>query len=81
MTRLRSDPLYRHALKMAKNDAERRRIIATTEAVAEQFVDVLSKIGTQITNDPSQSSALQEALKRGAAVVNERDGKIASGSR
>lgn len=79
--RLRNDPLYRRALKLAPTDAERRRIIGTTEAVATQFFEALGPLGHHVRLDPSFGEKLQEALKRGAAVVKERDGTpVASGS-
>lgn len=79
--RLRNDPLYRRALKLAQTDAERRRIIGTTEAVAAQFFEALGPLGTHLRQDQSFAEKLQEALKRGAAVVKERDGtSVVSGS-
>lgn len=74
IARLRADPLYKRALKLAQTDADRKRIIGTTEAVARQFFEALGPIGAHLKQDQSFGEKLQEALKRGAEVVRERDG-------
>lgn len=79
--KLRANPMYREALRMARNDDERRRIIATTEGFLSSFVDSFSPIVNRAGNDPAFASQLQEAMKSGAKVVRESDGStIASGS-
>lgn len=72
--RLRADPLYRDALKMAQTDAERRRIIATTEGFLASFVESMSPIASQIGQDPQMAAQLQDAIMTGV-VVKENDGK------
>lgn len=79
--RLRADPTYRQALKMARNDAERRRIIATAEGFLSTFVDSLTPVAGRIAQDPVFASQLQQALKHGSQVIRESDGRpIVSGS-
>lgn len=79
--KLRADPMYREALRMARNDAERRRIIATAEGFLATFVESLSPVINRAQNDPKFATQLQEAIKSGAPVVRESDGtRIVSGS-
>jgi hypothetical protein len=73
--RLRRDPMYREALKMAPTDAERRRIIATCEGFISNFVDSLVPGIGKINASPNLTAQLQEALKHGAHVIKESDGK------
>ncbi len=72
--RLKKDPMYRDALKMAPSDAERRRIIATAEGFLTQFVDGLTPVAGKLQQDPALASQLLEALKSGAPVIKESDG-------
>lgn len=73
--RLRADPTYREALKMASNDDERRRIIATAEGFISGFVDSLLPGFSQISANSSLQEQLRQAIKLGARVVKEGDGK------
>lgn len=80
--KLRANPLYRDALKMARNDAERRRIIAVTEGFLTEFVTNINPVFGHAQTNPKFATKLQEALKSGAQVVKESDGTpIASGSK
>lgn len=72
--RLRADPMYRDALKMAQTDAERRRIIATAEGFLSSFVETMAPIAAQIKQDPGLAAQLLEAVRTGA-VIKENDGK------
>ncbi len=73
--RLRTDPMYKEALRMAPNDMERRRIIATAESFISNFVDSLVPGIGQISASRNLQEQLQQALKHGAHVVKESDGK------
>lgn len=72
--RLRTDPMYRDALKMARTDAERRRIIATAEGFLSSFVETMIPVAAKIKQDPDLAAQLQEAVRTGE-VVKESDGK------
>lgn len=74
INRLRNDPMYRDALKMAPTDEDRRRIIATTEGFLASFVDGLTPIASELQRNPSLASELQEAMKKGTRVIKESDG-------
>lgn len=75
LDRLRNDPMYRSALKMAKTDGERKKIIATAEGFLSTFFEAMSPIARGISSDPKQSSELLEAVKSGGRLVRESDGK------
>lgn len=75
LKRLRDDPMYLSALKMAKTDSDRRRIIATAEGFLGSFFDAMSPITGRIANDPKMSADLKEAVNSGKRVVRESDGK------
>lgn len=79
--RLRSDPMYVTALKMARTDEERKKIIATTEGFLANFIDSLSPVFKQVSNDKNLTSHLQKVLNHNEQVVKESDGKnVVSGS-
>jgi len=79
--RLRNDPMYVAALKMARTDEERRKIIATTEGFLSNIVDSLSPAFRQISNDKNLASHLRKVLNPNELVVKESDGKnVVSGS-
>lgn len=77
--RLRSDPLYQSALKAAKTDEERRRIIATTEAFVGQFAGVLAPLIQRAEVDPAFRVQLQRSLVMGKEVVSQVE-PVPSGS-
>lgn len=76
---LRADPLYQSALKAAKTDEERRRVIATTEGFVGQFADVLVPLIQRAEADPAFRTQLQRSLVTGEEVVSDVE-PIASGS-
>jgi hypothetical protein len=79
--RLRNDPMYVTALKMARTDEERKKIIATTEGFLANFIDSLSPVFKQVSNDKNLTSHLQKVLNHNEQVVKESDGKnVVSGS-
>lgn len=79
LKQLRSDPLYKSALKAAKTDEERRRIIATTEAFVGQFADALLPIINKAESDPLFREQLQRSLVSGEDVVSQVE-PVPSGS-
>ncbi len=80
--KLRAHPLYRNALKMARTDAERRRIIATAEGFLTEFVTNVTPVMNRAQADPAFASQLHEALKSGPTIVRESDGtRVVSGSK
>ena len=79
--RLRSDPMYKKALGMAKDDAERKRIIAITEGMITNIVEAIIPIAGIVKQDPNIANELKQALKSGMSVIKERDGSsITTGS-
>lgn len=76
---LRADPLYQSALKSAKTDEERRRVIAVTEGFVGQFADVLAPLIQRAEADPAFRTQLQRSLVTGEEVVSDVE-PIASGS-
>ena len=78
--RLRNDRMFRDAMKMARNDAERYKIAATAEAFISTFIDVMSPIAAGVRSDPVLASKLMEGIKNNVTLVRESDGKIMSGS-
>jgi hypothetical protein len=79
--RLKADPTYRQALKIAGSDAERRKIIATTEGFLTTFFESLSPVIKMAQQDPTLANEIKEAINNGK-VVRESDGKpyVVSGS-
>ncbi len=67
--RLRNDPMYRDALKLAKTDEERRRIMATAEGFLSGFIDSLLPLANKIAQDPEFASQLQDSVRRGIEVI------------
>ena len=74
--RLRNDPMYRAALKMASSDADRRRIIATTEGFLSSFMDSLAPMATKVSQDPAYADKLREALRTPGRLISESDGNV-----
>ena len=71
--------MYRSALKMAKTDSERKRIIAIAEGFLGTFYDSMMPIAGKIASDPKLASDLIEAAKSGKSLVSD-DGSNESGS-
>lgn len=74
LKRLRNDPTYRDALKMAKTGEERQRVIAVAEGFLSQFFDSVSPIASHIKQDPAATTQLVEALNGNAPLIRESDG-------
>jgi hypothetical protein len=73
--------MYVAALKMARNDEERKKIIATAEGFLSSVIDSLSPIYKQVSNDKNLATHLQKVLNTNMKVVKESDGKnVVSGS-
>jgi len=76
--RLRNNQMYRDALKMAKTDVERRKIIATTENFLSNLVEKLSPVFEKASNDPKFAEKLQEAINSSTNVITDDDNDQAS---
>jgi len=74
--RLRNDPMYLEALKMAQTDEERRRIIALTEGFLSSFVDSMTPLAAKAASDPAYAEKLREALRTPGRLINESDGNV-----
>ena len=77
--RLRSDPLYQSALKSAKTDDERRRVIALTEGFVGQFAEVLGPFIQRVEDDPVFAERLKRSLATGEEIVSDVEPNV-SGS-
>jgi len=60
---LRKNQMFRDALKLAKTDAERQRIIATTSEFLILFSKNLQPIAEKASNDSEFAEQLREAIK------------------
>lgn len=69
---LRDDPMYREALKSAKTDEERRRVIAVTEAFVSQFASVLEPLINKVQSDPKFAEQLRQSLKGEDEIVSSK---------
>jgi len=79
--RLRKDPMYLAALKMAKTDEERRKIISTTESFLGNIIDSFVPAFKQISTDKTLVAKLQEAINAREPVITENNkNNIVSGS-
>lgn len=73
LKRLRQDPQYRRALEMAKDEAERRRIISITEEFVGGFADVLSPLIEKAKQDPTFAERLGQSLAEGRDLISESE--------
>jgi hypothetical protein len=76
---LRNDPLYQSALKSAKTDEERKRVIAITEDFVGQFADVLGPLINRAENDPVFREQMKRSLVEDEGVITDVE-SVASGS-
>jgi len=72
LKKLRDDPMYREALKSAKTDEERRRVIAVTEAFVSQFASVLEPLIDKVQSDPKFAEQLRQSLKGEDEIVSSK---------
>jgi hypothetical protein len=71
LKRLRADPMYRRALEKAKDEKERKAIIAFTEDFVTSFADVLLPLAQQAQKDPVLRERLARSLVEGREVLSD----------
>ena len=71
--------MYRDALKLAKTDEERRRIMSTAEGFLSGFIDSLVPLANKIAQDPEFALQLQDSIRRGTEVIKNETASV-SGS-
>lgn len=82
LKKMRNDPLFRKALKIAPTEEDRKRVIAASESMITIFMEAFSPVANKITNDPNFIHELRRSIVEDTQIVKESDGcVVVSGSK
>lgn len=71
LKQLRASPMFRAALAKAKDEKERKAIIAITEDFVTSFADVLLPLAQRAQQDPVLRERLARSLVEGREVLSD----------